>query len=220
MKSSILWDITPVSPLKVNRHFGGTCRLHLQVRRISQAKNQRGGGFLLGLFFDPEDEGDMFLRDVGLTFNGLHCVISQKTELYVPFRLWDGFFDFIYFKIQNNLLDRDCVLSYLSFFVNLAFQQFTSLMPNLIFNNSSIIVYRSALFSSKQRKINIFTQLGDKDRLWNTSPHTSTSINIYGPQSRTVVPNYRHPWGSKLPSRRCAVPRSMSSLNVVTHYFM
>jgi hypothetical protein len=33
--------------------------------------------FLLGLFFDPEDGGDMFLRNVGL-----HGGISQKT---VPF---------------------------------------------------------------------------------------------------------------------------------------
>jgi hypothetical protein len=27
MKNSIFWDITPCSPLKVNRRFGGTCRL-------------------------------------------------------------------------------------------------------------------------------------------------------------------------------------------------
>jgi hypothetical protein len=43
MKSKIFWDITPCSPLKFNRHFGGTCRLHLQGRRISQARNQREG---------------------------------------------------------------------------------------------------------------------------------------------------------------------------------
>jgi hypothetical protein len=36
MKSYILGDITPCSPLKVNRRFRGTCRLHLQSRRISQ----------------------------------------------------------------------------------------------------------------------------------------------------------------------------------------
>jgi hypothetical protein len=30
MKSSIFWDITPCTPLKVNRRFGGTYRLHLQ----------------------------------------------------------------------------------------------------------------------------------------------------------------------------------------------
>jgi hypothetical protein len=43
MKSSIFWDITPRSPLKVNRRFAlfATC-FH--------------AGFLLGLFFDPEME--------------------------------------------------------------------------------------------------------------------------------------------------------------------
>jgi hypothetical protein len=37
IKSSIFWDISSCSLLKVNRRFGGTCRLHLQGRRISQA---------------------------------------------------------------------------------------------------------------------------------------------------------------------------------------
>jgi hypothetical protein len=41
MKSTIFCDITPCSPLKVNRRFGGTYRLHLQGKRISRARNQR-----------------------------------------------------------------------------------------------------------------------------------------------------------------------------------
>jgi hypothetical protein len=40
MTSSILWNITPCIPLKVNRRFGGTCLLHLQGRRISKVRNQ------------------------------------------------------------------------------------------------------------------------------------------------------------------------------------
>jgi hypothetical protein len=43
-KSSIFWDITSCSPLKVNRRFGKSCRLHLQGRRIRQARNQREAG--------------------------------------------------------------------------------------------------------------------------------------------------------------------------------
>jgi hypothetical protein len=40
--------------------------------------------FLLGLFFGPEDGGDMFLRKVlWLIFDGLHGVISQKPELFI-----------------------------------------------------------------------------------------------------------------------------------------
>jgi hypothetical protein len=36
-------------------------------------------GFLLGLFFDAGEGGDMFLRDV----SGLHGVISQKIVLFI-----------------------------------------------------------------------------------------------------------------------------------------
>jgi hypothetical protein len=39
-KNYILWDIPPCIPLKVNRRFKGTCRLHLQDWRIRQARNQ------------------------------------------------------------------------------------------------------------------------------------------------------------------------------------
>jgi hypothetical protein len=38
MKSSIFWDITPCSPLSVNRRFGGTYRLHLQGRKNKLSK--------------------------------------------------------------------------------------------------------------------------------------------------------------------------------------
>jgi hypothetical protein len=41
VKSTIFWDITPFSPLKVNRRFGVTYHLHLQGRSISRARNQR-----------------------------------------------------------------------------------------------------------------------------------------------------------------------------------
>jgi hypothetical protein len=38
---------------------------------------------LLGLFFGPEDGGDMFPRNIWLTFNGLHGVISQKFIFFI-----------------------------------------------------------------------------------------------------------------------------------------
>jgi hypothetical protein len=41
VKSSILCDETASSPLRVSRWFGWTSRLHLQGRRISQARNQK-----------------------------------------------------------------------------------------------------------------------------------------------------------------------------------
>jgi hypothetical protein len=38
--NSLFWDITPCSPLKVNRRFGGACRLNRQGQNIRQARNQ------------------------------------------------------------------------------------------------------------------------------------------------------------------------------------
>jgi hypothetical protein len=93
MKSSAFWNITPPSPLKVNRLFRGTCRLHLQCRKISQARNKREAGdkhvphlpppscwflpsFILRLW--------RWRRHVPpkrrLTFNGLRSIISPEME--------------------------------------------------------------------------------------------------------------------------------------------
>jgi hypothetical protein len=58
-KSIIFWDMTPCSPLSVNRRFGATYRLHLLLLATCLL-----AGFLLKLF-GPEDGGAMFLRDPG-----------------------------------------------------------------------------------------------------------------------------------------------------------
>jgi hypothetical protein len=70
--NSIFWNIASFSPLKINRRFGGICSLHLQGRRIIQARNQYGyvycllpASFLLRLFFIPENGCNMFIRNVG-----------------------------------------------------------------------------------------------------------------------------------------------------------
>jgi hypothetical protein len=69
MKSVNFWDITPCSPLKVSRRFGGTYRLYLEGRRNNFSKKPASkqvasrafisacfhAGFLLGLFFCPKD---------------------------------------------------------------------------------------------------------------------------------------------------------------------
>jgi hypothetical protein len=61
------WDITPV---KVNRRFGGTCRLHLRDRTVSQASSQHEAGSKLN-------------------FTGLHGVMCQKREHLRATLLWE-----------------------------------------------------------------------------------------------------------------------------------
>jgi hypothetical protein len=75
VKSSAFLDIMAYSQLKVNQCFGGTCCLHIQSQRISQARNQQEAGrqlrallhigFLLGLFSNGDNGGDIFFRNIG-----------------------------------------------------------------------------------------------------------------------------------------------------------
>jgi hypothetical protein len=68
MNNSLFWDIPPCSRLEVNRRFGRTYCIHLLRQRITQARNSVShllrAGFLLCLFFDPEDGSEVILRNV------------------------------------------------------------------------------------------------------------------------------------------------------------
>jgi hypothetical protein len=57
--SSIFWDITPYNKPEINRHFGGTCHLYLQGRRLGQVRHQPEAELC------SENGSDMFLRNVG-----------------------------------------------------------------------------------------------------------------------------------------------------------
>jgi hypothetical protein len=62
--------------------FRGQCRLHLHGRRKSSAGYLHHAAFLLGLFFNPQEEDSMFLRNP-LFYNGLYGVISRKLDLFI-----------------------------------------------------------------------------------------------------------------------------------------
>jgi hypothetical protein len=98
MKSSVLWDVTPCSPLKVNLWFRRTCCLHLQCQRIGQSKNQHEASskqsylatcFSFSLAFFTTQKMDTtcsFKTLVG--FQGLHEVISQKIRPFPHIKFW------------------------------------------------------------------------------------------------------------------------------------
>jgi hypothetical protein len=78
-QSHVFWDITQCSPVKANRRFGGKYYLHLKIEKQARLaytilcfSTCYGyvivaafyACFLFGLYFDPKDEGDMFLRKI------------------------------------------------------------------------------------------------------------------------------------------------------------
>jgi hypothetical protein len=74
-------DITPCSPLSVNRRFGGTYRRNLQGRKISRARYQRESSCSTYLWTLRWRWNVPLKRRLNL--NGLHGVISQKMVLFI-----------------------------------------------------------------------------------------------------------------------------------------
>jgi hypothetical protein len=79
----IFWDITPCSPSKFGRRFGGTYRLHFQGRRISRARNQRKGRWPAQLILRPWRWRRYVPPKRRLNFNRLHGVITQKIVFFI-----------------------------------------------------------------------------------------------------------------------------------------
>jgi hypothetical protein len=70
-KSSVFWDVTIRSALKVSQRFGGTCHLHFQGQRVKQVRN---------LY----EAGSMHVPlKCQLTYNRLHGALSQMIELFI-----------------------------------------------------------------------------------------------------------------------------------------
>jgi hypothetical protein len=83
MNSSMFWDITPCSPFKVNRCFGGTCCLHLQDWRISPARNKRESKWWADRCIPEEGT-----RDIWVSCFLLNLVQnSGVTYFHVPYTL-------------------------------------------------------------------------------------------------------------------------------------
>jgi hypothetical protein len=90
-KSSVLWGILWCSPLKVSQCFRGTCHFHLQGWRkakqetgMNQAVSRASPWFLVWLTLRPWRWKWRVSVKCQLTFNGLHHIISQNTEIFIP----------------------------------------------------------------------------------------------------------------------------------------
>jgi hypothetical protein len=83
MKNYIFWDLTPWSPLKLTRRFGGKYLLHLQTR----------------LIFRPWSWKQHVPPKRLLTFKGLHGVVSQEAELFIKTACWIQ--EYVYVFICN-----------------------------------------------------------------------------------------------------------------------
>jgi hypothetical protein len=77
LKSTIVRDIMPCSPLKANLRFGGTYRLHLH------GLLPRSRWYFGRLILRPWRWRWYVPPKRRLTFNGLHSVVSQKTVLFI-----------------------------------------------------------------------------------------------------------------------------------------
>jgi hypothetical protein len=73
VKSFVVWDIKPCILLKVKRRFGGILSSIFGVGEQTKQETSMNqallnylllAGFLHGLFYDPEEGGKMFLRNV------------------------------------------------------------------------------------------------------------------------------------------------------------
>jgi hypothetical protein len=79
MKSrhAVFWDMTPCSPLKINRHFGGTYHLHLQG---SSACHLLSPWLLACLPYSTVNMEAVCASETPVDFSGLYAVVSQKTQ--------------------------------------------------------------------------------------------------------------------------------------------
>jgi hypothetical protein len=80
LKSFTFWSLMPYSPLKFNRGFGRTHRLHLHGR-MSRARYRRENDLPPAFTLVPCSAYSSTKMEA--TFNGLHGVISQNTVLFI-----------------------------------------------------------------------------------------------------------------------------------------
>jgi hypothetical protein len=79
VESTVIWDVTPGSLLKVSPCFMGTYSFHLQDRKTVVSTRFLAG--CLAILFDPDDGGNKFLRNVTELLSSRHHIPEYKALL-------------------------------------------------------------------------------------------------------------------------------------------
>jgi hypothetical protein len=115
MKSNILCDVTPCSPVEVRRRIEQTYCLHFQVREVSQRRNRQQAEL-----FDPNNGSSIFLRNVlGLPSDctALHprrqWVFNNKATTQNMVILKNGANSSTVFKVKSKVIRQHCKSNYL-----------------------------------------------------------------------------------------------------------
>jgi hypothetical protein len=74
LNSSVFWDTMPFNPLIIHTHLGETSHLHLQGRKVSQARNQHESGSKENSALQPWRWMWYVPRKHQFTFNGLYRI--------------------------------------------------------------------------------------------------------------------------------------------------
>jgi hypothetical protein len=63
VKRPTLWDVTPCNLVEIYSSLGGTYYFQLEFQRVGQVKRCLLLACLLGLLFNPEDDGSTFFEN-------------------------------------------------------------------------------------------------------------------------------------------------------------
>jgi hypothetical protein len=111
IKTMIFWLVTKCTSVEARRRFRGTYHVHLQGRRVSQARNVGNlpiADVSLGPHLDPEDGGYTFVRNVrGLLANHTSLQVRSSYSSRVPTREHQ-FQQFISILPPEFLFTRSC----------------------------------------------------------------------------------------------------------------
>jgi hypothetical protein len=97
MKSTIFWDITPCSPLSVNRRFGGTYSLQLQGRK-NKLRKKPAWKQMASTFYSPPDfcSGYFSTLKMEAIFSSETSVDTQRTYTALYPRRWYSYQYLVY----------------------------------------------------------------------------------------------------------------------------